>query len=1109
MEITTLAVQRTGSSLCNENRLKTYPYLKMPTPTLTLIPTYLASFFLLLLCSFQVEATEIAFDGEELVSELRLYVEADLSKDQAPDETAEAITLEDEATGEAYQQVKVKQPTPDRPFHLNYTLTNAEEIAEGTPILIRVVADGQAEDGGAASIRPKVQLNERPWPTLAGDKSLPLADEPRTYDLHFEAPKDLDPRQISYLFQLGEKAQTINVRSLKAFVGDAIPETTQLEKAEVYSFDFEDKFIPVQPPVDAKGKITGALPAGLTEDTYWADTDVRYQQLTEMTHRGQGSLSIIVQEVNDGFAQIRIDNFEASSEQFLQIKGAFKSPTTSSFLLAIRKSTPPFTKYWKAQVSASPEWASKEFLVPPLPDDANAQLVMEFERPGVYDMDDLSITAIPKHQMESAQAVEGNLLPNSSFPFGFQRPWRPLTGNYRDGDYVTDTQQPGPTGAPSLKLIGDSSQQLIRIPFQGKPGSVHSVSLWAKSDAPDNFLAMRIGPPSEKLWVGDWGSTPILTTKWKRYFHKVKLPYHADGFYILELFAQNKDNIWIDGLSVKAGNRVGNFERVAPLELTLISPDKKNFHHLYFPGQSFSLNVGVLGEIPEGAQLKAEFESYMYQGYEGKNTFTQKLTPNEEGIIELQWQPEQLKLPEYGTYHLKIQALDANGSPLSKLAETVMHRIRQPRSWGVLNEGSAFGVHVAGNQAMVVTAKRLGFNWVRSFNMGWKYIQPEEGGKYDWRDADDLIRWYRENHLAVMGIFGRTPMWANMTMGIKKKGVGWKNGNHGVRDTHMEQWADYCARMAQRYEATIKTYETWNEPFLAGFFLDGVNEDGTWIHATPERLLKMTKAIRERLTKDEIEVTLAWNIGPHYHEGAVFENESAKLGMFDYIDYVTYHSYEPSLGGFPGDRHEEVIKEVKAFLKKWGHENMPVWNSEGGPGGGHHHNILSNQPIADMTGLEERYAQYLIRAWNTMLANGISKYFLYFLNEGGVWRGGYDLMQPSGDMAPNSVAFSNLAWHLENKKFVQLVPLAETFNAYVYAGKNDVAVSFVPRAVGTLEIPEKVDSNWSFSDLYGNTTQGKQSRDFWLYAEGKSAEQIITWLERQFPISGGKVATGS
>lgn len=1043
-------------------------------------------------------AAIIPFDGEEVVPELNLHAEGSPDGETLPEELADMQSLEDEASGDAYWQVEVKQPDPKHPYRINLQFSNADEIAEGTPILIRYVLDGQATDGGAAEVRAKVQLNESPWPTLAGDKNIPLTVQPQSFDLAFSAPQDLDPKKISFLLQMGGKAQTINVRSIKAYAGDNIPEMEAPEGEEAYAFDFEEKFIPVKPPADTKSNITGAIPAGFTEDTHWADVDVNYKRLDAMNFNGQGSLSVEVDEVRQGYAMLRLDNFKTSSDHFLKIKVAFKSPTNSSFILAIRKSTTPFTKSWKANVGASPEWGEKEFLVPPLPEDETAQLVLEFQRPGTYDIDDFSITALPKDQVETAQAIAGNLLPNSSFPFGYQRPWSQNSGQYRYGDYISDPENLGPTGAPSLKIIGDGEHQILRMPFKGKPGSVHSVSLWAKAKTPGTVFTTRIGPPSEKLWVGDWGANHQLTDTWKRYFHKVKLPYHADGFYIMELYMRNTDEVWIDGVSVKVGERVGNFERADDLEITLIPPDRKNFYHLYFPDDSFGLHVGVLGEVPEGAQLKVDFEPYMYTGYEGKNSFTQKLEPDDQGLVKLSWKPNQLNLPEFGTYWVRVQALDGQGEPLSKLSETVMHRIRVPRSWGKMNVASPFGVHVSADSAMVAVAKRLGFNWVRSFQMGWVDVQPKKGAPYDWSKLDDLVRWYKENHLAVLGIYGHPPNWANMTAVTNQK-TGWRDRTHAVNDDHIDAWADYAATMSKRYEDTIKTYETWNEPFLASFFTDGKREDGTFIHSQPERLYRMTKAVYERLKKDDIKVQLAWNIGPHYTEEAKFDHECAEIGMFNYIDLVAYHSYERSLGGYPGDRYEDMIEITKAFLTKYGHPNMPIWNSEGGPGGGHTHNILSTMPIANMTGLEERYSQYTIRAWNSMLANGVAKYFLYHLNNGGFWRGDYDLMQPTGDIAPSSIAFSNLAWHIENKKYVEVVPLAETFHAFVYADEQDVAVSFIPKAVGTLNLPANVQEGWNFSDLYGNPTKDAQTRDFWLYAKGTKAVDVITWLKKQYP----------
>ena len=84
--------------------------------------------------------------------------------------------------------------------------------------------------------------------------------------------------------------------------------------------------------------------------------------------------------------------------------------------------------------------------------------------------------------------------------------------------------------------------------------------------------------------------------------------------------------------------------------------------------------------------------------------------------------------------------------------------------------------------------------------------------------------------------------------------------------------------------------------------------------------------------------------------------------------------------------------------------------------GGHQHNILRTMPIDNVAGREVYYGRYHIRAYNSMLSQGVARYFMYLLNDGGFWRGNYDLMQPDGSIAPNQIIFSNMAWHIDGKK---------------------------------------------------------------------------------------------
>ena len=326
------------------------------------------------------------------------------------------------------------------------------------------------------------------------------------------------------------------------------------------------------------------------------------------------------------------------------------------------------------------------------------------------------------------------------------------------GEYAPDGTVKGPTGSAALKIHGNGYHQLIRLPFKGKMGTKHTVSVFARSEKPVS-LTLRIGPPSEVLYRGQWTKSFGLTPQWKRYSHTVDLPFHADGFYILELYVKTTDELWLDGVMVEVGDQLSEFQRAAPVELTFVPSSVQNSHHVFFPDEDFAIQAGLLGRAPAGPQLKVSIDPFHYTGYEGKNEFSFRIPNENQRQMPIKIPAKDLDLPEFGTFYLTAQVIDKKGKTLSRLNETVIHRVRRPRFWGKLAEGSPFGVHVAPNEGTIATAKRLGFNWVRSFHMGWEPLQPNEGDAFDWRILDQLIGWYRDHHLVVLGVLGHTPIW--------------------------------------------------------------------------------------------------------------------------------------------------------------------------------------------------------------------------------------------------------------------------------------------------------------------------------------------------------------
>ncbi len=102
-------------------------------------------------------------------------------------------------------------------------------------------------------------------------------------------------------------------------------------------------------------------------------------------------------------------------------------------------------------------------------------------------------------------------------------------------------------------------------------------------------------------------------------------------------------------------------------------------------------------------------------------------------------------------------------------------------------------------------AKDLGFGWVKQ-SFAWRDIETIEKGKFDWYRPDIVIDMVEEAGLKLLVRIDRQPFWSQETE--------WPPLENAP-PADLQDFADFCGALAERYEGRIAAYQVWNEPNLS------------------------------------------------------------------------------------------------------------------------------------------------------------------------------------------------------------------------------------------------------------------------------------------------------
>lgn len=380
---------------------------------------------------------------------------------------------------------------------------------------------------------------------------------------------------------------------------------------------------------------------------------------------------------------------------------------------------------------------------------------------------------------------------------------------------------------------------------------------------------------------------------------------------------------------------------------------------------------------------------------------------------------------------------------------------------------------------MAAMVRALGFAWAREFDMTWGSLDDGKDG-FNFTELDKRIATYQRHRLQVLGILGGTPRRYSTVPDT------FKAWNAGCFPPEGEQglaaWRAYAAAMAKRYGATIRDWETWNEPFLPGFLIGSIDAKGKPQHAAPEAFVALHRAAAEGLRSAGLPLRVLWCTGAHVDPA--WERKAGELGAWEVTDALTYHHYHGSPLGFPNDSNEQSINHVRALI---GERKLAYLNSEGGNAG----NVSNPYPLqapGNRRARDREVADWWVRYYLSTLANGSERFFAYAFYGHGDWRANYDMLNQDGSVSFCATSISNLAWHVEGLQFLRRVELAADLTAFAFTGADRSAIALAPRGAER-RYPAPGDG-WTARDVFGNEVTGEivcRSHVVWLHGPGGEA----------------------
>lgn len=822
-------------------------------------------------------------------------------------------------------------------------------------------------------------------------------------------------------------------------------------------------------------RITGRLFSPLVDDSAWCDIEVEYQVLTEGAGEGTSSQRIILKRLGKpGQLQFGLRNFPLKEDEEIRLRFLARSADYTPVAVEVRQAGPPYSTYYKQAIQPVPEWREFEVLIPGGFFDPQARINFVVTKEGVLDFDHLRIERRVAEALKIPQERLANLLPSSSFPLGAAPPWY----FHGFGKVEVNPELRGATGAPAVVLDVRKQpgyarfEQSIRMGFRALPKKNLTVRVSANLLEGEGEISVRAGV--EEIWKSPFAATHRMRQGWNTYDLNVELPQSARGYYQLQIAFEGQMKVAVD--RVQAAQDGKPFALTGPLEVVMNSTVP---YGLVQDDEPVEIELAAYGQLDAAAGISLTLHDFY-----GNKVSLGRFPVPDEAYVPVR---TTLEIPEdftkFGSFRVEAQPVKADGSPVGVPAEVLVHRVRGARFGTDLAPQSFFGIHyytshldAEGLQVL----KKLGFNWVRLFKtFTWSRIEGQKG-QYDFAQTDRDVELLKQFNMNALGILGTgAPAWAAKNRDPEFKG--WACWT--PRDPN--EFADFTAKVFERYGDVVTAYEPWNEPYYPGFFTEKI-VDGKRVMGPAKDYVTIQKLVYERAKGSGKKLQIGWNTN------TLLEIERTKewleLGILPYVDFISLHHYL----GQP-DPAPEITQQIQNLKDLLGPKaaTMPIWNSEGGLGPFTAFNLYRNVPPIQDDNHQVHYADWYVRYYLACLAGGLKHFFVYLWSAPNFWMPDYSINNVDGRISANLTAISALAWQVDGLNFASTEQISEERGkVHVFTGETRSVGTVVPAFGRTFKVPEV--AGVTAYDLFGNVLKPgtEQARIFYLQTEGASAEPI-------------------
>jgi len=102
-----------------------------------------------------------------------------------------------------------------------------------------------------------------------------------------------------------------------------------------------------------------------------------------------------------------------------------------------------------------------------------------------------------------------------------------------------------------------------------------------------------------------------------------------------------------------------------------------------------------------------------------------------------------------------------------------------------------------------------GFGALRLWDSGtsWKALNPQPG-TYDWSNLDQWLELSAANHVDVLYVFGRTPVWASSEPGLQSCAYG---AGQCAPPANIRDWENFVRAIVKHSAGRVHAWELWNE----------------------------------------------------------------------------------------------------------------------------------------------------------------------------------------------------------------------------------------------------------------------------------------------------------